>query len=135
MNASENFLNLVKVTLNSLSQLLEVATLIESRRISEEILHYLKTVFILDPTSTVQCVQQMLKSLFSCNLTSNITEILMFTNKTNNNEVCCALAVSLYEGNINFRHLKMDFTAIYFKNLIQIYQSALRICTTLINWI
>lgn len=87
IHASENFLNLIQITLNVFSQILEISTMVETRRIAEEVLHYLKSIFTLDPTSTVECVQQLLKSLFSCNLTSNISEVSLPEMKINNSEV------------------------------------------------
>lgn len=77
----------LKTTLSTLSQILEIATLTEASRVSEEILHYLRSTFILDPSASVECVQQLLKSLFGSNLTSNISEILLFLNKQNKEEV------------------------------------------------
>ncbi|XP_043476526.1 huntingtin [Leptopilina heterotoma] len=66
--ASEMYLSLLNATLQVLSQLLEMATLIEAGRIAEEILHYLQTTMLLSPTKSVQCVQQLLKCLFGTNL-------------------------------------------------------------------
>lgn len=66
--ASEMYLSLLNATLQVLSQLLEMATLIEAGRIAEEILHYLQTTVVLSPTKSVQCVQQLLKCLFGTNL-------------------------------------------------------------------
>ncbi|KAF5303786.1 hypothetical protein FQR65_LT08121 [Abscondita terminalis] len=74
--ASEKFLGLLKVTLHTLSQLLEIGTLFESGRISEEVLNYFYCTFNLEPSHTVQCVQQLLKSLFGTNLTSNVANII-----------------------------------------------------------
>lgn len=58
-----------------LSQLLEIATLLESGRFAEEILAYFQTLFAIDPPCTVNCVQQLLKSLFGTNLSCNTLEI------------------------------------------------------------
>ncbi|XP_017781525.1 PREDICTED: huntingtin [Nicrophorus vespilloides] len=79
--ASENFLSLLKSTLNTFSQILEVATLTEIGRIAEEILLYLKSIFHLDSASTVLCVQQLLKSLFGTNLSSDSDVILTYLNQ------------------------------------------------------
>ena len=67
-DASEMYLSLLNATLQVLSQLLEIATIIEVGRIAEEILHYLQTTVVLSSTKTVQCVQQLLKCLFGTNL-------------------------------------------------------------------
>lgn len=72
--ASEMYLSLLNATLEVLSQILEVATFNEAGRIAEEILHYLQTTVILSPTSTVQCVQQLLKCLFGTNLSAQWSE-------------------------------------------------------------
>ncbi|KAF5273906.1 hypothetical protein FQA39_LY01021 [Lamprigera yunnana] len=74
--ASEKCLGLLRTVLHTLSQLLEIATLFESGRISEEILSYFYCTFNLEPSCTVTCVQQLLKSLFGTNLTSNISKII-----------------------------------------------------------
>lgn len=66
--ASEMYLSLLNATLQVLCQLLEIATIQEAGRIAEEILHYLQTTVVLSPTTTVQCVQQLLKCLFGSNL-------------------------------------------------------------------
>lgn len=68
-------MDLVRVTIQTLCVVLEVGTLNEFGKISEEILTYLKATFRLDKTLTVQCVQQLLKCLFETNLTSNLTDI------------------------------------------------------------
>ncbi|XP_030750206.1 huntingtin isoform X2 [Sitophilus oryzae] len=83
---SGNFLELLRKTLRTLSVMLEVATLNEFGRISEEILSYLLSTFNLETTITVQCVQQLLKCLFGSNLTSSVTDILNENKKQNENE-------------------------------------------------
>ncbi|KAK4875471.1 hypothetical protein RN001_011893 [Aquatica leii] len=76
--ASEKCLGLLKTALHTLSQLLEIGTLFESGRISEEVLNYFCCTFNLEPSYTVQCVQQLLKSLFGTNLTSNVSNNCLF---------------------------------------------------------
>ncbi|KDR16213.1 huntingtin [Zootermopsis nevadensis] len=68
--ASEKFVSLLRVTLETLSQLLEVGTLNEAGRIAEEILSYLRFTVSVEPTATVKCVQQLLKCLFGTNLSA-----------------------------------------------------------------
>jgi huntingtin len=57
--ASEKFVSLLRVTLETLSQLLEVGTLNEAGRIAEEVLSYLRLTVTVEPTATVKCVQQV----------------------------------------------------------------------------
>ena len=57
--ASEKFVSLLRVTLETLSQLLEVGTLQETGRVAEEILSYLRCTVTVEPTATVKCVQQV----------------------------------------------------------------------------
>ncbi|KAG8226326.1 hypothetical protein J437_LFUL009903, partial [Ladona fulva] len=64
-NASEKFVRLLVVTLETLSQLLEVASLHEIGRGAEELLGQLKSTVSLAPTPTVTC---LLKCLFGSNL-------------------------------------------------------------------
>ncbi|CAH0556043.1 unnamed protein product [Brassicogethes aeneus] len=72
----ERFLEVMRKSLKSVSVLMEVGTLTEFGRVSQELLNYLMSTFLLDPTSTVTSVQQMLKCMFGTNLTANISEIL-----------------------------------------------------------
>ncbi|XP_075211811.1 huntingtin isoform X2 [Lycorma delicatula] len=69
--ASEKFVNLLKIVLTVLGQLLEYCGLLESGRIAEEILHYLRVTVVLDATTSVFTVQQLLKSLFGANYLAN----------------------------------------------------------------
>jgi huntingtin len=62
--ASEKFVSLLRVTLETLSQLLEVGTINEVGRITEEILSYLRTTVTVEPTATVKCVQQVKEVTF-----------------------------------------------------------------------
>ncbi|XP_069698723.1 huntingtin isoform X2 [Periplaneta americana] len=73
-SASEKFVSLLRVTLETLSQLLEVGTLNEAGRIAEEVLSYLRSTVTVEPTTTVKCVQQLLKCLFGTNLSSQWEE-------------------------------------------------------------
>ena len=52
------------MTLETLSQLLEVGTLNEAGRITEEVLSYLRSTVTLEPTATVKCVQQVRGLMF-----------------------------------------------------------------------
>lgn len=74
-NASEKFLLLLKITLKTTSQVLEMASVTETGRIAEELLFYLRSIVILDPTNSVVCVLQLKKCLFGTNLCSHFDEI------------------------------------------------------------
>ncbi|KAJ8914559.1 hypothetical protein NQ315_010023 [Exocentrus adspersus] len=81
VDASEKFLELLNKTLRALAVMMEIGTLNEFSRIAEDILSYLYSTFTIDAPATVECVQQLLKCLFSTNLTANITE---FSEEDNN---------------------------------------------------
>lgn len=74
-NASEKFLQLLKTALRTASQILEMASVHETGRIAEELLFCLRSIVVLEPTDTVECVLQLLKCLFGTNLSSRIDEI------------------------------------------------------------
>nr|XP_033329487.1 huntingtin [Megalopta genalis] len=67
-DASEMYVSLLNAVLDVLSQILEIISYCEGAKITEEILYYLQTTVVLSPTSTVQCVQQLLKCLSSTNV-------------------------------------------------------------------
>lgn len=73
--ASEMYVSLLNATLDVLSQILEIASVNEAGRIAEEVLSYLKTTFVLSPTATVRCVQQLLKCLFGTNVCAQWSEL------------------------------------------------------------
>ncbi|KAL4231691.1 hypothetical protein ACF0H5_009269 [Mactra antiquata] len=70
LGTTDKFCNMLKTSLHVLSQILEVATLIDIGKYAEEFLNYLRTTITLEPTDTVLCVQQLLKALFGTNLCS-----------------------------------------------------------------
>ncbi|XP_012141248.1 huntingtin isoform X2 [Megachile rotundata] len=74
-HASEMYLSLLNAVLDVLSQILEIISLNEVAQIAEEILYYLQSTMILSPTATVQCVQQLLKCLFSTNVYAQWSEL------------------------------------------------------------
>ncbi|XP_018571399.1 huntingtin [Anoplophora glabripennis] len=84
--ASEKFLELLNKTVQSLSVVMEIGTLNEFSRIAEDVLGYLRSTFAVDAPATVECVQQLLKCLFSTNLTSNITEFVKENKSTGEEE-------------------------------------------------
>ncbi|XP_053477902.1 huntingtin isoform X2 [Ictalurus furcatus] len=69
-NNSEKFGSFLRSALDVLSQLLELATLHDIGKCVEEILGYLKSCFLREPTLATVCVQQLLKTLFGTNLAS-----------------------------------------------------------------
>ncbi|XP_005093645.2 huntingtin [Aplysia californica] len=70
LTSSDKFCTILRSALRVLSQLLEVATLQDVGKVTEEMLGYLKVTMALEPTWTVLCVQQLLKALFGTNLAS-----------------------------------------------------------------
>lgn len=47
---------------------MEIGSLAEFGPIAEEILNYLNAIFRIEPLGSVECVQQLLKSIFEMNL-------------------------------------------------------------------
>ncbi|XP_071871538.1 huntingtin isoform X2 [Bombus fervidus] len=74
-HASEMYLSLLNAILDVLSQILEIISVNEAAQIAEEILHYLQSTVVLSPTATIQCVQQLLKCLFSTNVYAQWNEL------------------------------------------------------------
>ncbi|XP_029645621.1 huntingtin isoform X2 [Octopus sinensis] len=70
LNVSDKFGSLLKVALEVFAKLLEISSLFDIGKYAEEFLTYLKTTFSMEATSTVLCVQQLLKALFGTNLSS-----------------------------------------------------------------
>ncbi|XP_023232349.1 huntingtin-like [Centruroides sculpturatus] len=70
LQSGEKFTGLLQACLDTLSQLLEVANSKEMGKCAEEILSYLKSVLSIEACATVQCIRQLLKSLFGTNLAS-----------------------------------------------------------------
>lgn len=88
-------MSLLRATLGALSQVFEIATLTEIGKIAEEILNYLCPAFALEPTLTVECVQQLLKCMFGTNLTANISEISISSCKVDSDDDDGASEVSV----------------------------------------
>ena len=59
MTSSDKFCNLLRAALTALTQMLEVTTLSDIGKHAEELLNYLKSTVILEPTVSVLCVQQV----------------------------------------------------------------------------
>ncbi|XP_033632694.1 huntingtin-like isoform X2 [Asterias rubens] len=68
---TDKFAGLLKTSLDSFSQLLEIATMSEVGKYTEELLSYMKSCFTIEPTSTILCVEQLLKALFFTNMASS----------------------------------------------------------------
>ncbi|XP_034944553.1 huntingtin [Chelonus insularis] len=75
VNASQMYLGLLNATLEVLSQILEIASTYEARKIAEEILNYLESTLTLSIAMSIKCVQQLLKSLFGMNLSARWDEL------------------------------------------------------------
>ncbi|XP_029462586.1 huntingtin [Rhinatrema bivittatum] len=69
-NNNEKFGGFLRTALDVLSQLLELTTLQDIGKCVEEILGYLKSCFSREPMMATVCVQQLLKTLFGTNLSS-----------------------------------------------------------------
>ncbi|XP_061171379.1 huntingtin-like isoform X1 [Saccostrea echinata] len=65
---TDKFCSLLHTSLVTLSQILEIARLEDIGKYADEILQYLKSTVVLEPTESIQCVQQLLKALFGTNL-------------------------------------------------------------------
>ncbi|XP_054721499.1 huntingtin-like [Uloborus diversus] len=68
--SSEKFCQLLKCGLDVMSQILEMSESHDMVKNSEEILCYLKSLMVMEPCSSVQCVRQLLKCLFGTNVVS-----------------------------------------------------------------
>ncbi|KAK0095114.1 hypothetical protein PV326_009203, partial [Microctonus aethiopoides] len=75
VDASQMYTGLLNATLEVLSQILEIASTNEAKIVAEEILYYLETTLTLSMTPTIQCVRQLLKSLFGMNLSARWDEL------------------------------------------------------------
>ncbi|XP_044581130.1 huntingtin isoform X1 [Cotesia glomerata] len=73
-DASQMYLGLLNASLEVLSQILEIASTYETRKVTEEILRCLESTLSLSVTMTIQCVRQLLKSLFGMNLSVRWSE-------------------------------------------------------------
>ncbi|KAF7996379.1 hypothetical protein HCN44_002011 [Aphidius gifuensis] len=86
-DASQMYLGLLNSSLEVLSQILEISSTYEARKLAEETLHYLETTLSLSPTITIQCVRQLLKSLFSTNLCARWDELEEIRSPDNSNKL------------------------------------------------
>ncbi|XP_043274964.1 huntingtin [Venturia canescens] len=85
--ASKMYLALLNACLEVMSQILEIAGTPEASKHADEILHYLQTTLTLAPTTTVQCVRQLLKSLFGTNLNARWAEFEAGRNPQKNGDL------------------------------------------------
>ncbi|XP_067936803.1 huntingtin-like [Watersipora subatra] len=76
LSKMDKFTNTLQQILNVFSQLLEMASLQEIGKCTEEILEYLKSIVVASPVATVALVHQMLKALFGTNLSSQYEELV-----------------------------------------------------------
>ncbi|XP_015913152.2 huntingtin [Parasteatoda tepidariorum] len=66
--SNEKFCQLLHCCLEVMCQILEICDSTEMGKNAEEILCYLKSIMVMEPSSSVQCVRQLLKCLFGTNL-------------------------------------------------------------------
>nr|XP_039263514.1 huntingtin-like [Styela clava]XP_039263521.1 huntingtin-like [Styela clava] len=69
---NDRFCILLQAVLDVFCQILEITTFEDIEKYTEDLLMYLRTIFTIEPTQTVQSVQQLLKSLFGTNLVSQL---------------------------------------------------------------
>lgn len=60
LTVTDKFCSLLHTSLVTLSQVLEITTLEDIGKYADEILQYLKTTIVLEPTESIRCVQQVL---------------------------------------------------------------------------
>ncbi|KFM77552.1 Huntingtin, partial [Stegodyphus mimosarum] len=109
--SSEKFCHLLKCTLDVMSQILEVSESHEMGKSAEEILSYLKSLMVMESCSSVQCVRQLLKSLFGTNLIALCQEALLvpgMCSKGNGSSRLSATVPGLYHTVISYPYT--DFT-------------------------
>lgn len=71
-NEVDKFSLFLRTVLDVFSQVLEIVTFEDIEKYTEDILMYLKTIFTVEPTMTVQAVQQLLKGLFGTNFVNQL---------------------------------------------------------------
>uniref|UniRef100_A0A061QFU3 Putative huntingtin n=1 Tax=Cupiennius salei TaxID=6928 RepID=A0A061QFU3_CUPSA len=109
--SSEKFCHLLKCALDVMSQMLEVSETLEMSKNAEEILCYLKSLMVMEPCSSVQCVRQLLKCLFGTNLVTLSQEaqlVLGICKKYSNSTKISASIPGLYHTVISYPYA--DFT-------------------------
>ncbi|XP_035223827.1 huntingtin-like, partial [Stegodyphus dumicola] len=109
--SSEKFCHLLKCTLDVMSQILEVSESHEMGKSAEEILCYLKSLMVIESCSSVQCVRQLLKSLFGTNLIALCQEALLvpgMCSKGNGSSRLSSTVPGLYHTVISYPYT--DFT-------------------------
>ncbi|XP_052100645.1 huntingtin-like [Mytilus californianus] len=70
LSSTDKFCTILKTALDVLSQILEISTISDIGKSTEEFLGYLRVTVSLEPTVSILCVQQMLKGLFGTNIVS-----------------------------------------------------------------
>ncbi|RWS13922.1 huntingtin-like isoform X3 [Dinothrombium tinctorium] len=85
MDMSRNKLSsFLGTVLQVLSQVLEVGTLKFIGKYAEELLEYLKSVIVVEPSASVFCVRQLLKCIFGTNFATLLTIQLEIDSETTN---------------------------------------------------
>ncbi|CAH1990108.1 unnamed protein product [Acanthoscelides obtectus] len=98
--SSHTFVDLMVATLRNISVLMEVGSLTEFSRVSEDILSYFRSTFTVKPSATVEGVQQLLKCLFGTNLAANIAELS--TNRKEDDEIVEGFHYNVYHKPYSF---------------------------------
>nr|CAH7759250.1 unnamed protein product [Callosobruchus chinensis] len=92
---SHTFIDLMVSTLRNASVLMEVGSLTEFSRAAEDILAYFRSTFTVEPSATVEGVQQLLKCLFGTNLAANIAELS--SNKKEDSDTVEGFYLNVYQ--------------------------------------
>lgn len=105
--------------------------MLESGRISEEILNYCRCTFNLEPSSTVECVQQLLKSLFGTNLTCNASDILNVPDNNKQSKVSLSFLLEKIKLIFILLNLKVkDNEGLFYPSIFQKPYSDMSACVT-----
>ena len=97
LSSSDKFCSFVRTTLDVLAQLLEIATLFDVGKHADEILHYFKSTVVLEPTSTVLCVQQVCVRVCECACAHVCVCVYVC--------MCVSVSVSVYLSACLFTHM------------------------------
>ncbi|KAL5022595.1 hypothetical protein ScPMuIL_001750 [Solemya velum] len=136
LNMSDKFCTLLQTTLKVFSQLLEIALLQDVVKYAEEFLGYLRTTIILEPTTTILCVQQLLKALFGTNLASQ-WELQQVPNSSHKPGKATRLSTTLRSGlyhccfSVPYSHFTQSLAGAAIKATTQMEQEESSILTWL----
>lgn len=103
---TDKFCSLLHTSLVTLSQILEITTLEDIGKYADEILQYLKTTIVLEPTESIRCVQQVLAIYLF--LHRIFGEILNQTkNQFKKGQLLCLLILEIRIVNVQFYTLSV----------------------------